>query len=393
MVFFSEEPIEVEKTKPIQELSGKLSRDPEEEKLMHSVMQCDKKKIDEGRIVNDAINKGISSFTPDIMFEQLVKDYSLAKTIYGETIIKALSGYNPEYVERNIRVPEFRKELRKRMEENTESLQKEGILNKQFMITEKGIKLASIVLYTEELDHLTPKGMFGENIHKKHFIYGGKEDIKPFKDDRYRDIALKKSIKTAIRRGHSELEIKDLKAFERESRGQVYIIYGLDASGSMKGSKIETAKKAGIALAYKAISKKDKVGLIVFGSDVKEIIEPTLDFARILNQITRIKASRETDLVGCIKKSIEIFPSMIVTKHLVLLTDALQTIGTEKDVLEAAGIAKESGITISVVGINLDSRGKKLAKEIAELSSGRFYVVKDLKNVDKIILEDYYSVF
>ena len=37
------------------------------------------------------------------------------------------------------------------------------------------------------------------------------------------------------------------------------IIYGLDASGSMKGNKLKAAKKAGIALAFKAIEEKNTV--------------------------------------------------------------------------------------------------------------------------------------
>lgn len=384
---------EVEKTKDIEELSGKLSKETDEDKLMHTVLPSDKKNIEEGKMINEAINNGISSFTPDMMFEQLVKNFAQAKKLLGETIIRALSGYSQDYVEKNIRIPEFQRDLKKRIQENADSLVDDGVLNKQYMITEKGVKLASLVLYIEELDHLTPKGIFGERTHKKQTLYGGKEEAKPFKNERYRDIAIKKSVKTAIRRGHKELQMGDLKAYERESKGQVYILYGLDASGSMKGKKLETAKKAGIALSYKAIQEKDKVGLIVFGSDVKEIIEPTLDFNRILHQITKIRASRETDMVGCIKKSIEVFPSTNVTKHLLLLTDALQTVGTEKEVLEAVGIAREAGITISVVGINLDKKGKKLGKEIAELSKGRFYIVKDLENVDKIVLEDYYGVF
>lgn len=390
---FSDQQTEIEKEKEIDELPGNLSRETEEDKLMHTVLPSNEKQIEEGKIVNDAINKGISSFTPDLMYEQLVTNFSQAKKLYGETIVRALSGYSEEYVEKNIRIPEFQRELKKRIAENADSLVQDGVLNKQYMITDKGLKLASLVLYMEELDNLTPKGSFGERVHKKRFIYGGKDETKPFKAERYRDIAIKKSIKTALRRGHTNLEITDLKAYERESKGQVYIIYGLDASGSMKGDKIEMAKKAGVALGYKAISEKDKVGLIVFGSDVKEIIEPTLDFNRILDQITRIKASKETDMVGCIKKSIEIFPSLDATKHLILLTDALQTVGTEQEVLEATSIAKEAGITISVVGINLDKKGKKLAKDIAEISNGRFYIVKDLKNVDKIVLEDYYSIF
>ena len=40
----------------------------------------------------------------------------------------------------------------------------------------------------------------------------------------------------------------------------------------------------------------------------------------------------------------------------------------------------------------LDKKGEKLAKEIVKLSNGRLYIMKDVENLDKIILEDYYSL-
>ena len=48
---------------------------------------------------------------------------------------------------------------------------------------------------------------------------------------------------------------------------------------------------------------------------------------------------------------------------------------------------------ISIIGVNLDKKGEKLAKKIVELGRGKLYIVKDAKNVDKIILEDYYSIY
>jgi Mg-chelatase subunit ChlD len=240
-----------------------------------------------------------------------------------------------------------------------------------------------------------PKGIIGEKISKKAFIYGEKENSRLYKKgDRYRDIALKKSIKLAIRRAHMHFDDKDLQVYEKQSKGQTYIVYALDASGSMKGKKIDACKRAGIALAYKALNEKDKVGLIVFGSEVREVIEPTSDFTRLLKEITRIRASKETDIVGTFQKAIGLFPSDNITKHLILITDALPTKGNEpeKSTLEEASIARSKGITISLVGINLDEKGKKLAEKIVELGEGRLYVVRNLENVDKIVLEDYYNV-
>ncbi len=378
-----------------EELSGKLAFQQLEDKFMHSVLENDKKIIDSGKLISDAINQGMSSFSPDLMFEQLVKSYITAKQIYGESIIRLISGYEPDYIKKNIGIPEFQKELKEKIQQKIEELKEDGFLQKDDTLSEKGIELASLVLYFEELDKIVPKGIIGEKASKKTYIYGEKEDSRLYKKgDRYRDIALRKSVKLAIRRGHGDFNDKDLQVYEKQSKGQTYIVYALDASGSMKGKKIESCKKAGIALAYKALNEKDKVGLIVFGSEVKEIIQPTSDFTLLLKEITKIKASKETDIVSTLRKAIELFPNEHITKHLVLMTDALPTKGDEPEklTLEETSIARSKGITISVIGINLDDKGTKLAEKIAQIGEGRLYVVRNLENVDKIVLEDYYRV-
>ncbi|MBI2652261.1 VWA domain-containing protein [Candidatus Woesearchaeota archaeon] len=288
------EKVEIKKFSKAEELSGKLAFQQLEDKFMHSVLENDKKIIDSGKLISDAINQGMSSFSPDLMFEQLVKNYTIAKQIYGESIIRIASGYEPDYIKKNIGIPEFQKDLKERIQQKIEEFKEQGFLHKDNSLSEKGIELASLVLYFEELDKIVPKGVIGEKISRKPFVYGEKENSRLYKKgDRYRDIALKKSVKLAVRRGHNYFGNKDLQVYEKQSKGQTYIIYALDASGSMKGKKIEACKKAGIALAYKAINEKDKVGLIVFGSEVKEIIEPTADFTRLLKEITKIKASKK----------------------------------------------------------------------------------------------------
>lgn len=393
MIYFDSEQQIHEKEK-IEELAGKLSSQ-EERKLMRSVLENDKESIEKGKLISDSINQGLSSFTPDLMYQQLVKNYSMAEHIFGPSLLKLATGYNPDYIKKNINIPEFQKELRFRIQKNVEKLKEEGLLGKDNEITDKGIELASLVMYFEELDKLVPKGILGEKIHKKASIYGAKEDTRIYKkSDRYKDIAIKKSAKLAIRRGHKKLEEKDLKVYERQSRGQSYIVYALDASGSMKGAKIGACKRAGIALAYKAIDERDKVGLIVFGSEIKTIIEPTQDFPCLLKSIAAAMASRETDIVATLRKAIELFPSECITKHLILITDALPTVGDEpeKNTLKEVSIARNKGITISLIGINLNEKGKNLAEKIVELGQGKLYVVKDIGNVDKVVLEDYYAL-
>jgi len=393
-VIYFDKQQQIHEKEEIEELTGKLSFQKVEKKLMHSVLENDKETIEKGKLIRDCINQGLNSFTPDLVYQQLVKNYSMAKHIFGPSLLKLATGYSPDYIKKNINIPEFQKELRFRIEKNIERLKEQGLLEKDNEISEAGIELASLVIYFEELDKIMPKGILGQKIYKKASIYGSKEDVRNYKkDDRYKDIAIKKSAKLAIRRGHGKLQEKDLMVYERQSRGQSYIVYAMDASGSMKGAKIDACKRAGIALAYKAIDEKDKVGLIVFGSEIKTLVEPTQDFSFLIKSITSARASKETDLVATLKKSIELFPNENITKHLILITDALPTIGKEpeKETLQECSIARNKGITISLIGINLNEKGRKLAEKIVELGKGRLYIVKNIENIDKIVLEDYYE--
>ena len=89
------------KIEPIEELTGKLSIS-DDKKLMHSVLENDKEKIDEGKLICDAINQGIDSFAPDLMFKDLINKFQMAKQIYGESLIRLITGYNPDYIKKNI---------------------------------------------------------------------------------------------------------------------------------------------------------------------------------------------------------------------------------------------------------------------------------------------------
>ncbi len=377
------------------EAESKTSSDDIEDNVLRSIEQKDEKSKEKGQLLNEALNQGLSAFNPDIMFQNLTKNYSMARKIYGETLIRLISGYNPEYIKRNIRIPEFKRELKKKLNDNVEALKDEKLVKRDRTISEEGLKLASIVMFSEELDNIIPKGSFGEKIHKKVSHYGERAGTRAYrKGDRYKDIEIKQSLKTAIRRGHKRIIEEDLRTSERESKGQAYIVYAIDASGSMKGKKIEMCKKAGIALAYKAITAKDKVGLIVFGSEVKEEVYPTDDFPFILQEITKVKASKQTDFKGMLHKALEMFPSGDITKHLIVLTDAMPTVGRDpiKDSLKEIAKIKNSGITVSLMGINLDSEAANFASKFVQIGEGRLYLVREPENMDKLVLEDYYSV-
>lgn len=385
----------VEGIERAEEAAGTLATQFLDEKLMRSVLGADKTAIEQGKLIQESFNRSIGTFVPDMILANLVKNFSIARQLYGDTMLRLLTGYDPGYLQKNLGIPEFRRELQRAITERIEQLRQQGLIDDDGMVRQKGVELASIVLYVEELDHIIPKGLFGQKALKQRAAYGEPGATHSFrKGERYKDIAVRPSIKRAIVRGRDQLLLQDVQSRERRAKGTISIIYALDASASMKGAKLETCKKAGVALAYKAISEKDTVGLVVFGTEVKDAVPPTGDFGFLLQRITRIMASRQTDFSRMIQKAIELFPAGSGTKHLIILTDALPTVGEEPEqaTLRAVSAARAHGITISLIGIQLDAKGTKLAEEMARLGEGRFIIVQDLENLDRLVLQDYYAL-
>lgn len=104
----------------ITELTGKLGFTEIGHGLMHSVLEG--KKTDEGKLINEAINQGLGAFVPDDIFQNIVTNYSHAERLYGKTFLNLVSGYDVDYLGKNVRIPEFQRELKKKIAENIEQL-------------------------------------------------------------------------------------------------------------------------------------------------------------------------------------------------------------------------------------------------------------------------------
>ena len=376
-----------------EEAEGSLAHSEELDKLMRSVVENDKDFVPEGMMLSEGVNHGLRSFTPDMLYSQLVNQYRQAKEIYGERFIRELTGYDPSYVEKNIRIPEFQRELRDRVQQSVKSLKDDGLLDDDGALTEDGFTVAALAITAEELDRLDRHAAWGEREGRTNAEEGERSSYAPFgQHHRFRDVALKASLKRALRRGHDELSREDLVAQDRESRQRATLVYAVDASGSMKGEKLAAAKRAGIALAFKATRKRDTVGLVVFGREVEASLAPTDDFLSLAKLITRARASRETDLAATIRHSSRLLENARGVKHLLLLTDGLQTVGEDPSgvVLKAAGEAAQAGITISVVGLSLDEEGERLCRQVVDIGGGSLYLLKDYEELDVLLLEDYY---
>lgn len=388
-----DESVQVQRMQQGEQLDGSLETNPEEKRLAHTVLDIDTDVIKEGMLVQEAFNRSLNSFLPDMLFNELVNNYKNAKQLYGETIIRELTGYDSRYVDKNIKIPEFQRELQKRLKDRAEELHEQGILKKGGRFTQEALVAAALFLIDEEFKQShNAQSTFGEEVHKTAQQQGERSDVRPYrKEDVYKDIAIRESVSRAIKRGRGKLEQEDLHAFDREARQQVNIVYALDISGSMKGEKIRLAKKAGVSLAHRAIKDSNAVGLVLFGHKIQTRVALTKDFYTFVSPLATCMPSNETDIALALQEATQLLSDARGIKHIVVLTDGLHT--TSKDpervVLEQASETAAQEITISVVGVNLDDIGLALARKMVDVGRGRLYAVKDLEDVGGVVIADY----
>ena len=389
-----DEETEVSEVQSVDELSGSPGRNPDKDGLSSTVLESQEDSVELGGAVLDSLNNGSGPFTPELAMQQFVKDFRQAKKLYGQTLIRRLTGYDASYVQKNMNIPEFRRHLEDRLKQNIADLQDQGFLSREGVFTEDALELAAVSLAVSELDHLEAGGLVGPRSHDTRSFAPGRSSTRFFAGEPYRELSVHQSVKTALRRGQSSLRKEDLRVFDPSSDGRLEIVYALDTSGSMKGAKIAAAKRAGVALAYQGIRSGDSVGVVLFGKQVESSVAPTKDFSSLLRCLTRVRAGSETDLASALSEACDLFSSSSKnSKHVLLLTDALPTVGSDPvgAVLEAVGVAASRGVTVSVIGIGLDAQGEALAEQIVGIGRGRVLVAQDLDSLDVLVLSEYVS--
>jgi len=138
---------------------------------------------------------------------------------------------------------------------------------------------------------------------------------------------------------------------------------------------------------------RDRVAVVSFkGTPALSVNfgEPLEEFAR---KVARLFPSETTNIAEALRFSRGVISAekrKDRERHIILITDAMPTSGERpvEATMEEASACKESGITVSVVGINLDKEGDDIARRISQIGGGSFYHVADVERVNEAVLED-----
>ena len=208
--------------------------------------------------------------------------------------------------------------------------------------------------------------------------------------DRYRDIALKETMRQALRNRHKEIMREDIQVLKRDVRARMDTILCLDLSGTMKQlDKLWYAKESAIALSLASSGYKDRVGLVTFSNLASVVSDLTLNTYRLTEKVLDLDLHENafTNLGYALATARALFArhsSSHGKQHIILVSDGDATAphpAPARYATREAARCRRRGITISCICINEENADPHLMQRIARIGGGRVALIEDTRSL------------
>lgn len=167
-------------------------------------------------------------------------------------------------------------------------------------------------------------------------------------------------------------------SFAENKNGIDRVLLVIDTSGSMQGEKIDTAKKASLALIDQIPDGID-IGIISFENTVNVLLEPSSDKEAARAAVGKLKAFGYTSLYDGINKALMLTTPESGTKVLIL-SDGNDTKSTAT-LKNTLGLIDEKVTPLIIFSLSNDLQTNKILQEIADQSTGQMIVLKSINEL------------
>lgn len=180
-----------------------------------------------------------------------------------------------------------------------------------------------------------------------------------------------------------------------EDRKDVVLTFVVDVSGSMdQENRLELVKDA-LELLVDELRPTDEVGLVVYGSQARVILEPTpvSDKREITRAIRKLRPEGSTNaeegLVTAYQMASEYFNPQAINR-VILCSDGVANVGRTgpNSILAQIEEYAEEDIYLTTVGFGMGNYNDVLMEQLADAGDGFYAYVDDLKEAERVFVHD-----
>jgi len=178
-------------------------------------------------------------------------------------------------------------------------------------------------------------------------------------------------------------------------RKDVSLTFVVDISGSMDMDNRLGLVKRSLELLVEQLRPTDQVGIVVYGSDARVVLDPTPASrkGRILRAIYDLRTEGATNAEAGLrlgyKMAMRAYEPEAVNR-VILCSDGVANVGqTEADaILEEVHGYVEEGITLATFGFGMDNYNDTLMEQLADNGDGFYAYVDDLDEARRLFVDD-----
>lgn len=170
------------------------------------------------------------------------------------------------------------------------------------------------------------------------------------------------------------------------------LTFVVDVSGSMEQENRLGLVKRALSLLLAELREDDRVGLVVYGSEARAILEPTTDRSAIRDAIDRLRAEGSTNAEAGLTLAYDVARRAYrsgANNRLILCSDGVANVGNTgpRSILKRIGAEVRHGIELSTVGFGMGNYNDVLMEQLADKGDGRYAYVDTIEEAKRIFVE------
>ncbi|MBN2226114.1 MAG: von Willebrand factor type A domain-containing protein [candidate division Zixibacteria bacterium] len=190
-----------------------------------------------------------------------------------------------------------------------------------------------------------------------------------------------------LRIGIKGREISD---YRRQSANLIFVV---DVSGSMAREDRLGLVKQALHMLVDQLRRDDRVGIVVYGSEARVVLELTSDTYRIREAISSLMPTGATNAEAGLKLGYQM-ADRCFDRHrinrIILCSDGVANIGTTRaeDLLEWIRDYADRGITLSSIGFGMENYNDILLEKLGDKGNGNYAYVDDIEEAHRVFVEN-----